>query len=52
MDAGTIEKIESMVLQNQTVEIDGQAFSQKKLEPIKRIAEYIGEKCPDLKIIA
>lgn len=34
MDAGTIEKIESMSLQNQTVEIDGQAFSQKKLEPV------------------
>ncbi|WP_147613045.1 hypothetical protein [Treponema pectinovorum] len=34
MDAGTIEKIESMALQNQTVEIDGQAFSQQKLEPV------------------
>lgn len=30
-------------------EADGSAW---KLEAVKRIAEYIGEKCPDLKIIA
>ncbi len=34
MDAGTIEKIESMALKNQTVEVDGQAFSQYELSPV------------------
>ena len=34
MEVQTIEKLEQLITQNRTVEIDGQTFSERKMEPV------------------
>ena len=34
MDKATIDKIEELAIQNRTVEVDGQVFSEHELKPV------------------